>query len=347
MLFREEGECVLATGDHHSPTASPILHIRSLKNQFIISSPNEQMWLPIRYIKNPNKRKGHRLTEGDMIKLGRVALKVKHICFSGEVASMRIDAGKALVVSAQEVEACRICLSDDHTESNPLISPCSCSGTMKHVHIECLQEWLKNKVKTRSSDNASSYYWKDISCELCKDSLPSCIEVNGQSIELVSINYPEKPYILLEDYRSNREQSYGIHIISLDRTELITIGRAHESDIKLSDISVSRKHATIRNIGDSFVIEDLNSKFGSLLLLNSSIGLSKKSEFTIQLPRTLLSFSVKEKWSFKHCITCGSDPVFPEYLVPTMGENEGSGGPARGPSLQNCAMNSLHLEEAE
>jgi len=32
---------------------------------------------------------------------------------------------------------CRICLSEyiDDEESNPLISPCHCSGTMKNVHI--------------------------------------------------------------------------------------------------------------------------------------------------------------------------------------------------------------------
>jgi hypothetical protein len=33
---------------------------------------------------------------------------------------------------------CRICLSEDYENINPLFSPCKCSGTMKYVHLGCL-----------------------------------------------------------------------------------------------------------------------------------------------------------------------------------------------------------------
>jgi E3 ubiquitin-protein ligase MARCH1/8 len=48
---------------------------------------------------------------------------------------------------------CRICHCEEPNEDN-LISPCYCTGTLRHVHQECLQQWLKsNGMKT---------------CELCK-----------------------------------------------------------------------------------------------------------------------------------------------------------------------------------
>ena len=42
---------------------------------------------------------------------------------------------------------CRICLSDDYEQDNPMISPCKCKGTMKFIHLECLKEWLNCKWK--------------------------------------------------------------------------------------------------------------------------------------------------------------------------------------------------------
>mmetsp|Transcript_2321 Transcript_2321/g.3496 ORF Transcript_2321/g.3496 Transcript_2321/m.3496 type:complete len:128 (+) Transcript_2321:490-873(+) len=44
--------------------------------------------------------------------------------------------------SANE-KICRICFSEDaNPKEDPLISPCSCSGSMKWVHLKCLQKWL-------------------------------------------------------------------------------------------------------------------------------------------------------------------------------------------------------------
>jgi hypothetical protein len=42
-------------------------------------------------------------------------------------------------------------------------------------------------------------------------------------------------------------------------------GRNNATDIKIGDISVSRQHAAIKLINGEFFIEDLNSKFGTLL----------------------------------------------------------------------------------
>jgi E3 ubiquitin-protein ligase DOA10 len=70
---------------------------------------------------------------------------------------------------------CRICLSDDISAENPLISPCKCSGTMKMIHIECLRSWLNSKCSIKDNDSVKTYCWKAMECELCKHRLPDRI----------------------------------------------------------------------------------------------------------------------------------------------------------------------------
>lgn len=51
------------------------------------------------------------------------------------------------------------------------------------------------------------------------------------------------------------------------------MGRGHESDLRINDISVSRCHAAIKFKNNKFVLKDNNSKFGTLVLLKKSIKL--------------------------------------------------------------------------
>ncbi|XP_030372275.1 uncharacterized protein LOC115622471 [Scaptodrosophila lebanonensis] len=67
-------------------------------------------------------------------------------------ANVRFGSGSSQA-SQNSGDICRIC----HCESdpqNPLLTPCYCSGSLKYVHQQCLQQWL-----TASETN---------SCELCK-----------------------------------------------------------------------------------------------------------------------------------------------------------------------------------
>jgi len=63
-------------------------------------------------------------------------------------------------------------------EDNPFISPCRCSGTMKFIHVKCLQFWLASKIQIKqSSDCCKSLSWKNIECELCKFEFPSKLSI--------------------------------------------------------------------------------------------------------------------------------------------------------------------------
>jgi|TARA_B110000858_G_scaffold67655_1_gene78565 hypothetical protein len=51
---------------------------------------------------------------------------------------------------------CRICLEADTVEN--LFTPCKCSGTMKYIHRDCLDEWREKREDANEVDV----------CELCK-----------------------------------------------------------------------------------------------------------------------------------------------------------------------------------
>ena len=53
---------------------------------------------------------------------------------------------------------CRICF-DSYGE---LISPCNCSGTLKYIHIDCLQKWRKTLPFNVFNNK------RDIQCEICQ-----------------------------------------------------------------------------------------------------------------------------------------------------------------------------------
>jgi len=66
------------------------------------------------------------------------------------------------------------------------------------------------------------------------------------------------------------------------------LGRGHEADIRISDISVSRLHAKIYLDDNKYIIEDLNSKFGTLVLATDPIEIKEENK-VLQIGRTLIS----------------------------------------------------------
>lgn len=67
-----------------------------------------------------------------------------------------------------------------------------------------------------------------------------------------------------------------IHLMTIPNVEgaktEFKIGRGHESEVRINDISVSRCHALIKyRHGDGFYIEDNQSKFGTIVMLKDKI----------------------------------------------------------------------------
>ena len=162
--------------------------------------------------------------------------------------------------------SCRICLGEEE-EDNPLAQICRCIGSVKFIHILCLQKWLKNKLHTKQTKFSVSFIWKNFECELCKSIYPNVVKINGKNYDTVEIPRPPAPYITLEILGRDKNVSKGIHVISLAQKAEIKMGRGNDSDVRITDISVSRFHATIKYHNGHFVLKDNQSKFGTLVLL--------------------------------------------------------------------------------
>eukprot|EP00913_Durusdinium_trenchii_P004143 g3838.t1 len=92
-----------------------------------------------------------------------------------------------------------------------------------------------------------------------------------------------------------RHSSRGLHVVSLAETKLLKLGRGHESNVRIADVSISRCHATIRYQKGSFALEDHNSKFGTLVAMKKPRPLDHGSAVSIQVGRTVLSLSLQSE----------------------------------------------------
>ena len=87
-----------------------------------------------------------------------------------------------------------------------------------------------------------------------------------------------------------------VHLIMPDADKQnFKLGRGHESDVRVSDISVSRCHALIKHNQENgrFYLEDNLSKFGTLVLAKEQIELDPEMTKAVQIGRSVISFTVK------------------------------------------------------
>lgn len=190
---------------------------------------------------------------------------------------------------------CKICLSSHEEDFNPLVNLCKCTGGIRFSHFECLKKWMETKlsIKENEKKNVSSYNIKAFNCEICKTPYPFCFKYNERNYDLIEIKRPgEKNYIILEslDQVKDNNNIKSIHVISLDNDK-VTLGRGHESDVRINDISVSRTHASLFFDAGKIYIRDLRSKFGTLVLMKKEIQIKEKL-LKVQIGRTCIDASL-------------------------------------------------------
>lgn len=353
------------------------------------------------------------------------------------------DVPKALAHRATTLgpRTCRICLCEadedpEGMDTNPLVAPCECKGSMKWVHLKCLRTWMAGRLNIRSE--GVSFFWRSLECELCKMTYPALVRIpsdddtsfdndpgssdtaddgrapepsnnnnnnneeaeegsgvvvttssdsmashpNGtvpdigrcpsakpemshsdknagaitttarsrpqkqrpqsgtpRTVELFEIPRPDVPYAILEP---RTQQLKGLHVVSLANNRVARLGRGHESDIRLADISVSRLHSVLRfqtashtkrgasslvgssgfgfpSGGGCFVVEDNRSKFGTLLELRRPFRLDPNcSAISVQAGRTVVTVSIKRRWRLRipACIRHHSSDIYVVFRQP-------------------------------
>ena len=211
---------------------------------------------------------------------------------------------------------CRICyMEEDSDIKNPLVQPCKCSGSMKYIHLNCLKQWLYTKSCTRleKKKNFSIFIIKPVECELCKTKLPDFIIHKEKLYELLDFRTEFENHLTIESLTIDKNNNKCLYVINLDDNYSIKIGRGTHSDLTLSDISVSRVHSIITIHDQNIFIEDFNSKFGTLVLVQSpKLTLVENLPLFIQIGRTFLECRVSESFNFFSCCST-SEKFFMDY----------------------------------
>ena len=296
------------------------------QNEKNISKINNKIWYVINKI---NKK--YYLTRNDVIKLGRIKYIIKEeSIYSGDVKyTLQVppleDISKINIENSskenlfnpikevklfeiknpEEKNQCKICYSEETDPiNNPMVHLCNCKGGLNFAHFDCIKQWMKTKLQLRenSKKTVKSYFIPKFNCEICKVPYPYKFKLNNRNevFELIDIERPKENYIILESLdhiKENNENNKFIHVIKLINEEDITLGRSDHADIKINDISVSRIHARLNfNFQEkSLLINDMRSKFGTLVLIRGNFELNKGENLMIQTGRTLFNTEVIKK----------------------------------------------------
>lgn len=114
-------------------------------------------------------------------------------------------------------------------------------------------------------------------------------------VNILGIETPKNDsYIILEALNSEeilKKNTKIVHIIDFKQLKELTVGRGHDNNVRITDISISRLHSKFYSKGDEIYIEDHGSKFGTLIAEKKPLDLTEHGPNTlIQIGRSLLSF---------------------------------------------------------
>ncbi len=181
-INKEETTVLLKMSPENDPRGTNFV-ARCCSEKSIHEDANDKLWLVLSSLRKNEAKEGYRVKRGEILKLGRMRLKVKDYRIEDGIreedrTSRDCDEEGPIEVRAcndhpkDENDTCRICFSATSTDKNPLLSVCKCMGTMKFIHFECLKSWLNLKLAFKQSPQVNSYYWKTFECEICKSVYP-------------------------------------------------------------------------------------------------------------------------------------------------------------------------------
>lgn len=308
--LNRKGTEVIFYNQTMSPSDGKILNICEKSEEFMLCPIKDQpLGLVIRHLKSC-ETKGFRIATGDIIKLGKVSMKIleTHECYKPKQDDINECEGSNM----GEI-CCRICFRTHSNSIDPLLSLCDCSGTLALTHYFCLQKWAMSKCIKKLNSHSLTYCWKNSDCEICKKPIPLKFKYEDNDYSLIDIPRPQGLYMILEDSRKDKFK-HLVHVLTPNLTPL-SLGRSSECDLKVNDISVSRSHATIETFSNKFYIRDNFSKFGTLVIVTKPLALRVNEPVSLQIGKTVLNITMKKKNNVFQCLKCCKNRVEQEPIL--------------------------------
>ncbi|KAH8582649.1 Ssm4 ring finger fused to a forkhead associated (FHA) domain [Cryptosporidium sp. chipmunk genotype I] len=167
--------------------------------------------------------------------------------------------------------------------------------------INIFKKWTSRFSGSNCRVNSPAcLHLRKFECELCKVYFPTQLRIIDNYgcgltfIPLFRVPRPKFPYLVLVPLEGDFSSKIGQIVVSFGGTSTsVCIGRGHNSDIRLGEISVSRSHAQFQHCyyagSYQICLLDMKSKFGSLVEFTRPIKLGKEN-LSVQIGKTLVSF---------------------------------------------------------
>jgi hypothetical protein len=307
-VLRKGEDCTVVSLSSKGPPDYESLLVLAENQGRCFIQPEQETWLAAG--KGSKRWPGAAVRLSDFIRFGRTVYKV--VSLSAQASSSNLD--PTLISEPVDLDAeapgkksaCRICLSDEESSDNLLLSPCHCDGSVKFIHFRCLQEWMKSKCDVKTKGCITRCILHRLECELCKTVLPDQLYVQGRYIDMHAFTHSDQPHVTLEEVVKEEEgnDARTLYILSFEEGRPMRVGRGRECDIRIRDFAVSRVNSLLKLEKGQFLLVDKGSKFGSLKAISHPVALVHLPVM-FQVDRTLVTIEEpKSSWIRSLCC-CG------------------------------------------
>jgi len=235
----------------------------------------------------------YKLSEGDLIKISNYKFRIRQLIRTNSALNLHQEMYVPVNIQYPNL-VCKFCSLNHNEKSNPLFCPCNCNDTI--VHLECYHKWINSSLYLFDIFD-DSYIYTPVICDVCNSIYPTRIIMNQLKIVLIDLPNIEPPIIILEniikepnDFKGHAKT--GFHIISL-ANKSVKLGRNHDCNVRIPDVSISKCHAFIHYDKNEFIIEDNKSQFGTFVKCQTrkNIQLFDNSEIHISVGQYCFSLT--------------------------------------------------------
>jgi hypothetical protein len=101
-----------------------------------------------------------------------------------------------------------------------------------------------------------TYTWKRLECDVCKVPYPEGFSYKDNHFQLTKADVPTEPHIILESLPNQRNSQRCVFVLQKMLSDFVDanyanekveflLGRGHDNNVRITDISVSRVHSKI------------------------------------------------------------------------------------------------------
>ena len=305
----------------YSDSTSLIKLSKNIDNQYIYNKENimkvqEKFWYVLAQMETKGIRKeylsNYKYSFGlnDIVRFGRVQFVVRQINEGNNLN--KNDTLPLFLPNETPVEGndkpCSICQKSDgdtNKLTNPVVKICQCKES-PYMHVECFKNFLKTSKSFAYKD--AQFANKKVTliklynfiCSNCNEPYNAILKKNGREYNILPYENPggEVPHLVLESLNFVKE---GIFIALImififpKKKEEYYLGRGHEATFKVSDISISRVHCKIYMQNNKILLDDLGSKFGTLVLMrNKDLEVEEMLKKKIKIQTGISVFWIKQ-----------------------------------------------------